>query len=135
MAGCAQKDLSGKKYYCTMELTLHVVGGKWKPIILYHLAKSKEPQRFSVLKRAMPNITQKMLTQQLRELEADGVVCREVFPQVPPRVEYSLTELGQSVLPVLEIMQQWGKDYEKKLLAAQEQDHCLEQELTETPAA
>jgi len=109
--GCGLKRCGTKEYYCTMELTLQVIGGKWKPIILWHLHLDGT-QRFGELKRTMPNITQKMLTQQLRELEADGLVHREVFPQVPPKVEYSLTELGQSVVPVIQAMCHWGEAWE-----------------------
>lgn len=111
--GCTLKRCSGKEYYCSMELTLHIIGGKWKPIILYNLGR-RTVLRFSELKRSMPSITQKMLTQQLRELEADGIVHREVYPQVPPRVEYSLTELGKSVLPILRDLCAWGTQYEKE---------------------
>lgn len=108
---CPLKHVGGKEYYCHVELTLQVIGGKWKPIILYRLAE-EQVMRFSELKRTMPNITQKMLTQQLREMEADGMVHREVYPQVPPKVEYSLTEIGKSVVPVLKGLCQWGEAYE-----------------------
>lgn len=110
--GCSLKVCGTKKYYCSVELTLQVIGGKWKPIIIYRLGVDGT-LRFSEIKRAIPNITQKMLTQQLRELEADGVVHREVYPQVPPKVEYSLTDLGQTVVPVISKLCHWGKDYEK----------------------
>lgn len=96
-------------YRCTVSVTLDVIGGKWKSLILWHL--SFKTLRFSQLQRRLAKVTQKMLTQQLRELEADGLVHREVFAEVPPRVEYSLTELGQSVVPILELMCRWGKDY------------------------
>lgn len=108
---CEKKHCAGRDYYCTVELTLLIIGGKWKPIILWHLGKDGT-LRFNQLKRIMPNITQKMLTQQLRELERDGVVHREVYPEVPPRVEYSLTEVGRSVLPVLDSLCEWGRSYE-----------------------
>ena len=108
---CTLKYLAGRKYFCTVELSLQVIGGKWKPLILYRLSQG-EVQRFSELKRGIPSITQKMLTQQLRELEDDGIVNRKVFAQVPPRVEYSLTDLGRSVMPVLEQLCQWGRAYE-----------------------
>ncbi len=108
---CTLKQCGSKTYYCNVELTLQVIGGKWKPIIIYRLGNDGT-LRFSEIKRAIPNITQKMLTQQLRELEADGVVLRTVFPQVPPRVDYGLTELGASVMPVIKSLCKWGKDYE-----------------------
>ena len=86
-----------ENYRCTVAVTLEVIGGKWKSLILWHL--SFKTLRFSQLQRRLAKVTQKMLTQQLRELEADGLVHREVFAEVPPRVEYSLTELGRSVVP------------------------------------
>lgn len=108
---CTLKHCGNKTYYCNVELTLQVIGGKWKPIIMYRLGDGGT-LRFSEVKRSIPNISQKMLTQQLRELEADGVVHREVHPQVPPRVDYSLTELGKSVMPVIESLSRWGRRYE-----------------------
>ncbi|KAB1438961.1 winged helix-turn-helix transcriptional regulator [Pseudodesulfovibrio senegalensis] len=110
MGACTLKTFNGKEYRCEIELTLLVIGGKWKPIILFHLG-SDGTMRFSELRRTMPNITQKMLTQQLRELEADGMVHREVYPQVPPKVEYSLTELGFSIMPILRQLCDWGREY------------------------
>ncbi|MUM78562.1 transcriptional regulator [Pseudodesulfovibrio sp. F-1] len=109
---CTLKHCGNKTYYCSVELTLQIIGGKWKPIIMYRLGDGGV-LRFSEIRRSIPNITQKMLTQQLRELEADGVVSRKVHPQVPPRVDYSLTELGMSVMPVIESLCQWGKRYEQ----------------------
>ncbi|WP_027174548.1 winged helix-turn-helix transcriptional regulator [Desulfovibrio aminophilus] len=111
---CAVKRLCGKEYCCSVELTLQVIGGKWKPVILYHLGR-RGTLRFGQVRKSMPSITQKMLTQQLRELEADGMVHREVHAQVPPKVEYSLTELGLSVMPVLKELCRWGGQYEKLL--------------------
>jgi len=96
-------------YRCTVAVTLEVIGGKWKSLILWHL--SFKTLRFSQLQRRLNRITQKMLTQQLRELERDGLVRRQVYAEVPPRVEYSLTELGTTVVPILEQMCQWGKTF------------------------
>ncbi|NOQ51958.1 MAG: transcriptional regulator [Desulfuromonadaceae bacterium] len=96
-------------YRCTVSVTLEIIGGKWKSLILWHL--SFKTLRFSQLQRRLNRVTQKMLTQQLRELERDGLVHREVYAEVPPRVEYSLTERGTSVVPILQQMYQWGKDY------------------------
>ncbi len=110
---CPLKICGNKKYYCNVELTLQIIGGKWKPIIIFRLG-SEEVLRFSEIKKSIPNITQKMLTQQLRELEADGIVLRKVYAQVPPKVEYSLTETGKSVMPVIEKLCSWGKEYEKR---------------------
>jgi DNA-binding HxlR family transcriptional regulator len=92
---------------CWAELTLNVVGGRWKVPILFHLADG--PKRFSELKRSIEGVRQKMLTQQLREMERDGVVSRKIFAQIPPRVEYSLTPMGRSLEPVVEAMCRWGK--------------------------
>jgi DNA-binding HxlR family transcriptional regulator len=108
---CALRSCAGKSYFCSVELALQVIGGKWKPIILWHL-RTGERLRFGELKRQMPNVTQKMLTQQLRELESDGMILRKVYPQVPPKVEYSLTCLGRSVLPVLGQLSSWGALFE-----------------------
>jgi DNA-binding HxlR family transcriptional regulator len=98
-----------KVYNCGIDVTLAVVGGKWKASILWHLAQ--RTMRFSELQRQFIDTTRKMLTQQLRELEADGLVHREVYPQVPPKVEYSLTAKGQSIFPILQQMCDWGKHY------------------------
>ena len=98
-----------KEYTCGIDVTLAVVGGKWKASILWHLAR--QTMRFSDLQRQFTETTRKMLTQQLRELEADGLVHREVYPQVPPKVEYSLTEQGRSLSPILELMCDWGRQY------------------------
>lgn len=114
MYDCHLKKLREKTYYCSVELTLNVIGGKWKPIILYHLS-DVGTRRFGELKKAMPNITQKMLTQQLRELEQDGLIDRRVYAEVPPKVEYSLTEFGKTIMPVLQSLSEWGKSYENKL--------------------
>lgn len=98
-----------KKYNCPLELTMDLIGGKWKIIILWHLLDNKK--RFSELNRLMPNITQKMLTTQLRELEEKGLINRYVYPQVPPKVEYSLTEQGYSLKSLLNDMCSWSTSY------------------------
>jgi DNA-binding HxlR family transcriptional regulator len=97
----------GREYNCSVDVTLAIVGGKWKPAILWHLKKAT--MRFSELQRKFPKTTRKMLTQQLRELEEDGMVHREIYAQVPPKVEYSFTEKGRSIIPVLDMMFAWGK--------------------------
>lgn len=100
-------------YQCPVEATLDVLGGKWKPLILFYLLDNT--LRFGELKRKMPDtLTQQMLTRQLRELEDHGIVHREVYKQVPPKVEYSLTELGQSLKPLLLHMLDWGLMYAKQ---------------------
>ena len=98
-----------KQYTCGIDVTLAVIGGKWKASILWHLAQ--QTMRFSELQRQFSDTTRKMLTQQLRELEADGLVHREVYAQVPPKVEYSLTEKGRSVYPILDMMCNWARDH------------------------
>ncbi|WP_425441498.1 winged helix-turn-helix transcriptional regulator [Salinibacillus kushneri] len=95
---------------CKVEDALGILVGKWKPIILLHLLK-EGTQRFSELRRNVPEITQKMLTKQLRELEEEDIVERVVYPQVPPKVEYSITEYGRSLQPILEAMHEWGKNH------------------------
>jgi DNA-binding HxlR family transcriptional regulator len=91
---------------CPAERTLAVISGSWKVPILYHL--SKGTRRFSELRDDLGGITQKVLTQQLRELEGDGIVARKVYLQVPPKVEYSLTPTGKSLLPIVKVMCDWG---------------------------
>ena len=91
---------------CPVEATLDVIGGRWKGVILYHLLG--KTRRFGELRRLLPAASQRMLTLQLRELEADGVVHREVFLQVPPKVEYSLTPLGDALCPALDELLQWA---------------------------
>ena len=94
---------------CPVETTLDLIGGKYKALILWHLSNGK--LRFSELKKVVKNATPKMLTQQLRELEAQALIHREVFPVIPPKVEYSLTELGRSLMPILVAMRDWGSSY------------------------
>ncbi len=98
-----------KKNTCPVGITLDLIGGKYKALILWHLAEKK--LRFSELQKSISGATAKMLTQQLRELEAQALIHREVFPIIPPKVEYSLTELGESLLPVLIAMRDWGSAY------------------------
>ena len=95
--------------HCPVEATLELIGGKYKSLILWHLADGT--LRFSQLRREIAGITPKMLTQQLRELESHALIHREVFPIVPPKVEYSLTELGKSLMPLLVAMRDWGSSY------------------------
>jgi DNA-binding HxlR family transcriptional regulator len=90
-------------------VTLSVIGGLWKPLILFHLFAGKK--RFMELSRAIPNATQRILTLQLRELEADGVIVRHAYPQIPPKVEYEISPFGQSLGPVLLSLRSWGNQY------------------------
>jgi DNA-binding HxlR family transcriptional regulator len=98
---------------CPVEAALEAIGGKWKGLILFHLHDGMK--RFNELRRLMPEVTQRMLTKQLRELELDQIVQRTVFPEVPPRVEYTLTPFGETLTPILMALQQWGNDYLDKL--------------------
>lgn len=95
---------------CPMDITINILSGRWKLSILWHLMRGT--LRFNELQRLLPGITQKTLTQQLRELEQDGILLRKIYPEVPPRVEYNLTELGESIKPILNSMCQWGKEYQ-----------------------
>ena len=110
------EDLKMYPENCPVAATLDLIGGKYKALILWHLADKK--LRFSELRKVVKNATPKMLTQQLRELEAQELIHREVFPVVPPKVEYSLTELGRSLMPILVAMRDWGSGYLR--------DHALE---------
>ena len=96
-----------------VEVTLSIIGGKWKPLIVFSLLSGTK--RFSELRRLLPQATQQMLTMQLRELEQAGILRRHVYAQVPPKVEYSLTELGQSMEPVLRQMCAWGEWYSEQM--------------------
>ena len=93
---------------CPVTYTMRKIGGKWKPIILHLI--TKEANRFGILQRGIEGISKQMLTKQLRELEQDGILDRKIFAEIPPRVEYSLTELGYSLLPIIKQMRQWGEE-------------------------
>ena len=108
-------NLGEKVFNCEKELTLSIIGGKWKMLVLWHLGK-EGTKRFGELKALMPGITQRMLVNQLRELEDHLIVHREVYPVVLPKVEYSLTEYGRSLMPILDAMYDWGKDYIENVL-------------------
>jgi DNA-binding HxlR family transcriptional regulator len=101
---------------CSVEATLSLIDGKWKGVILYRLLG--EPVRFNSLRRLIPGVTQRMLTNQLRELEADGLVVRTVYPGVPPKVEYSLSPLGATMQPILEALKVWGNEHRAMFTAA-----------------
>ncbi|BBH23476.1 transcriptional regulator [Paenibacillus baekrokdamisoli] len=103
--------MGDQRFKDSVETTLKVIGGKWKLVILCHLIDGV--RRFGELKRDMPHITQKMLTQQLRELELDGIIDRKVYTQVPPKVEYSLTEYGLTIKDVLNVLSKWGDQHQQ----------------------
>ena len=100
---------------CDVEATLSVIGGRWKPILVCHLLDGRK--RFGELRRLTPNATERMITLQLRELEADGVISRHVFAEVPPRVEYEVTDFGRSLEEILTLMQAWGRGFKERKLA------------------
>ncbi|TCJ93493.1 winged helix-turn-helix transcriptional regulator [Nocardia alba] len=101
---------------CPVEVTLDVIGGKWKGMIIFQL--SEGTARFNEMRRAMAHVTQRMLTAQLRELERDGVLTRTVYPEVPPRVEYELTDFGRGLVPIIRLMETWGERYREQLRPA-----------------
>jgi DNA-binding HxlR family transcriptional regulator len=103
-----REKIKNGEYNCEKELTLSVISGKWKVVLIWHLGVDGT-LRFSDLQRLFPKISHKMLTNQLRELMEDGIVRREVYPEVPPRVEYSMTEMGMTLLPIVQMMYDWGK--------------------------
>lgn len=112
---------------CPVESTLELIGGKWKGMILFHLLNGE--MRFGELQREMGNITQRMLTKQLRELEVVGLIHREIFPEIPPRVEYSLNEKGHTLRPVLLALKEWGERFglelaQSALALKQAEDDC-----------
>jgi DNA-binding HxlR family transcriptional regulator len=111
----AKKAKKAPAYNCPVEATLDVIGGKWKALILFWL--KDQVWRFGELRRRIPDVSERMLTQQLRELEAHGIVHRQVYAVVPPRVEYSLTPYGQTLRPITEQMCTWGKQHIKRLEA------------------
>ena len=102
---------------CTVEATLTLIGGKWKGVILYRLL-TEQVLRFNELRRLLPNITQRMLTHQLRELEGDGLIARKVYPEVPPKVEYRLTAYGQTLAPIIHALKAWGDAHVDRHTAA-----------------
>lgn len=101
-----------EEFYCPVNLTSDVIGGKWKPLVIYHL--EKRTRRFGELQKLIPGMTKKMLAQHLRELERDGVVSRKVYPEIPPKVEYSLTRHGESLKPILKLMSAWGTKHRER---------------------
>lgn len=104
--------LDGKRYHCALDITMDYIGGKWKAVVLWYLRKEKK--RFNELKKHIPEITEKMLSLQLKALEKDGLVIREVFAEVPPKVEYCLSTEGKTLIPVIEALADWGRKKGKK---------------------
>jgi DNA-binding HxlR family transcriptional regulator len=102
-----------KEYTCTFEIAVDLIGGKWKPLILWYLG-NQGTKRFSELQKLLPQVSHKVLTQQLRELEEDRLLERQVYPQVPPKVEYTLSVQGKTLMPIFNTLCQWGDDYRKR---------------------
>jgi DNA-binding HxlR family transcriptional regulator len=98
----------GKVYHCAMDITMDYIGGKWRSVVLWYLLKGRK--RFSELKAVIPDITEKMLSIQLKKLEKDGLIERTVFAEVPPRVEYNLTASGKTLTPLLNEIASWGRN-------------------------
>ncbi|MGH9199290.1 MAG: winged helix-turn-helix transcriptional regulator [Acidimicrobiia bacterium] len=109
----AKKSNKAPQYNCPVEAILDVIGGKWKVLILFWLRD--QVSRFGELRRKIPDISERMLTMQLRELEDHGIIHREVYPVVPPRVEYSLTAYGRTLCPITDLMCAWGKKHLRRL--------------------
>ncbi|MCM3746470.1 helix-turn-helix transcriptional regulator [Paenibacillus pasadenensis] len=103
---CSYPALEKHGFTCPVEMTMDVIGGKWKCIVIHHLLDGSK--RYNELRRLMPKVTQRMLTLQLRELERDGLVVRRVYNEVPPKVEYSLTEFGRELAPLVRSMMNWA---------------------------
>ena len=119
-SGCNILMYKNKHYTCTFELTMDLIGGKWKCLILWHLG-TRGTLRFNEIRKLLPNTTQKMLTQQLRELESDHLIHRKVYAEVPPKVTYSLTDRGETLMPILERMCTWGNYYYTSLSTIEKQ--------------
>lgn len=99
--------LHGQNYHCALDITMHYLGGKWKAVVVWYLRQ--KTLRFGELRKLIPDITEKMLSLQLKKLEEDGLVSRQVYEEIPLRVEYSLTEFGKTLVPVVEAMARWGR--------------------------
>lgn len=104
--------IKGETYHCAMDVTMHFIGGKWKTVVLWYLRH--KTLRFGELKKKIPDVTEKMLSIQLKKLEDDGLIKRKVYAEVPLRVEYSLTPFGQTLIPVLEEVASWGRKLGEK---------------------
>jgi len=105
----SKSGIKVEEFNNSIELSLNVIGGKWKMLILWLL--KDDSKRYGELKKSLPGVTHKMLTLQLRELESDEIISRKVYPEVPPKVEYNLTLLGKSVIPVIDLLREWGEEY------------------------
>ena len=106
-------EKNNKLFYCNVELSLDIIGGKWKPLIIHHIGGAGVI-RYGELKRKVPNINERVLSRQLRELEDANIISRKVYDEVPPRVEYSLKEMGETLVPILNELGSWGIEYNQK---------------------
>ena len=104
--------LYGEEYHCALDVTMDYIAGKWKTVVLWYLRKDKK--RYNELRKLIPDITEKMLSLQLKQLEKDGIVLRKVYAEVPPKVEYSLTAFGKTLIPVVEAIARWGRNLAEK---------------------
>ena len=104
--------LYGEEYHCALDVTMNFIAGKWKTVVLWYLRKDKK--RYNELRKLIPDITEKMLSLQLKQLEKDGIVLRKVYAEVPPKVEYSLTPFGKTLIPVVEAIAKWGRSLAEK---------------------
>jgi DNA-binding HxlR family transcriptional regulator len=111
-----QEKFDCSKFHCPIMAAMAMISDKWKVLIIYKLCSGK--MRFNELMRSLQGVTQRVLTYQLRQLEADGLVARKIYPEVPPRVEYSLTHLGSTLVPVLQQLENWAREHSAELLAA-----------------
>jgi DNA-binding HxlR family transcriptional regulator len=118
-----QQEIDETEKMCGVPTAIAVMGGKWKPMILYCLL-IYGPQRFGELNRLIPDVTQRMLTLQLRELEVNRIIHREIYKQVPPKVEYSLTPFGRTLEPILRLMKEWGECYADEVSRTPTPSHC-----------
>ncbi len=118
-ATCDIKRAGQVEFRCYFQLAMQIIGGKWKPKVLFHLSEHGTV-RFGVMKRGIYGISEKMLIQSLKELKKDGLINRKVYRQVPPKVEYSLTDMGKSFIPVLNGMFDWGKSYASYLVSKED---------------
>ena len=118
--------LANGEFHCEKEYTLSILSGKYKLVILWHLGH-EGTHRFSELQKLFPTISHKVLTNQLKELIEDGIVHREVYPVVPPRVEYSLTDVGKTIIPLVDMMYDWGKGRLDELISQRVTHSCCEQ--------
>lgn len=122
-----------KKIVCPILQTIAMISDKWKVLILYHLRDGKK--RFSELRRSLQGVTQRVLTHQLRALEHDGLISRHVYPEVPPRVEYELTQLGVTLIPVLDKFEEWAREHSFELIKISGSTNCTEAENSDSNVA